>query len=547
MSITYSDVEKYISRVALDIKYHLTTLEASLIEARDTHSVPIHLMKWRIKSADSAYLKTKRKAKTSLDDVTDIGGFRVLCMFEQDIIPAHKCLVSLLKSQGFGLREFRIFNWHDKTTIEVLQAEVRSHFSDQYTEVIDDKESGYRSLHYVVTRQSNGKLCNIEIQLRTLLQDVWAELEHALSYKQGSTHPHIKKSFSLLARDLETSDNLIRHLRDISDKEHYIETFALQHTGPHEVFWYEGYLIPDLVQHNDELGRRFSAYKEFVCRARDGRDLTQWASEAEQLYKQVKDSLKASDLDSVEVGYWIEAEKAFLLFCKGDFAGALESYERLTMPGCRYYVPHFRRGEILFIKGDIEQSLVSFDKSEELLESQGASGLEIDPINAYRLKVKIANIYWLLGSEYVDIALSKILEAEDVVKRNPGLLGETDRRKLVNNLCWYQLEKYLLSNETFERSQIDADGAMAANHYASACERYGDLEQILDDDATSSNMYDTAAWHCFHAYKREKDPDLLTKAKRYCELGWVRKNEAVRKITSANVHRNHIREIMSAN
>lgn len=99
MAITYGNVEEYLKRTASDIKHHLSVLEAGLIEARDNKHVPIHLMKWRIKSADSIYLKTKRKAKTSLKEVADIGGFRVLCMFEQDILPVHKCLVELLKKE----------------------------------------------------------------------------------------------------------------------------------------------------------------------------------------------------------------------------------------------------------------------------------------------------------------------------------------------------------------------------------------------------------------------------------------------------------------
>lgn len=541
MPISYFEVEEYVEKIRPHIESSLKLLEDRLRKARDRNGIPIHLMKWRVKSIDSAYLKTKRKSKTSLSDITDIGGFRILCMFEQDIFPIHEHLVKLLKDDGFSMSEFRIFNWHDESAILNLETEVKRQFADHSDGKRDNKDSGYRSLHYVVNQGRGGHQCSIEIQLRTLLQDAWAELEHAISYKHGSIHPHIRKSFSLLARDLETNDMLIKHLRDIDEKERYIEAFSLENVGPYSVFWYEGHMIPDLFRTNTELKSCLDEYEKWVRTDRTGQsDLREWASSAREIFQRITSKISVSDLEIPEVKYWIDAEKAFLHFCSGELDPALDIYEALIKRYPHHYVAHFRKGEIEFIRGNTEKCLVSFDQSEEAMDSQE----QPDVLNSYRLKVKLANIYWFMGSEYFGIALTKTKEAEKIMMEHSSLLQESDRRKLANNCCWYQMEIYLLAQEKYLRSKTEDDRQAADREYDETASRYEVLKQILDDKA-SSNMFDTAAWFCFRTFQRDGNKAFLDMAKAYCKEGWGRKNEAMRSITSLNMHGNHTREIMS--
>ena len=50
-----------------------------------------------------------------------------------------------------------------------------------------------------------------------------------------------------------------------------------------------------------------------------------------------------------------------------------------------------------------------------------------------------------MGSEYFDISLKEILDAEKIFTENKDLFNEMDERTLINNLCWYHLEKYLVT------------------------------------------------------------------------------------------------------
>lgn len=74
-----------------------------------------------------------------------------------------------------------------------------------------DKESGYQSIHYSVRFKKSsvpdGKQPYFEIQVRTLAQELWSELEHVLSYKpENRTHFSAKRRFEILSREVSVID-----------------------------------------------------------------------------------------------------------------------------------------------------------------------------------------------------------------------------------------------------------------------------------------------------------------------------------------------------
>ena len=250
----------------------LEYIDKSLIEARDLKGVPIYLTKGRIKNPDSAYLKFKRKRRSDPDQITDWIGCRVLCLFQQDLGPTFDYIVDTVLNRQqsttessivkyFSLKEITIFNWpKDKSGILLQQLQRKldcdeektikpvpdgldvayTHRITNGTEKIvsfkvrtESRESRYQSIHFVaICECEDGEPVSCEIQLRTLLQDVWSELEHALSYKKGKIHPHISKSFELLSRELEAKDILVSQLREIRDQETAFVRYSSASAGP---------------------------------------------------------------------------------------------------------------------------------------------------------------------------------------------------------------------------------------------------------------------------------------------------------------------------
>ncbi|MCL2602475.1 MAG: tetratricopeptide repeat protein [Treponema sp.] len=124
---------------------------------------PAPRVKGRIKSFKSYSKKYIRYVKDGLDptQINDVIGIRIICLFIEDIAEVEKLLREKLsiidverKAMEYNLREF-----------------------------------GYDSLHLIINvpedMQGQSLPCckTAEIQIRTIMQDAWAEVEHELIYK----------------------------------------------------------------------------------------------------------------------------------------------------------------------------------------------------------------------------------------------------------------------------------------------------------------------------------------------------------------------------
>lgn len=155
----------------------------------------------RVKGHDSLAEKLVRPGKeySKLADVTDVVGVRVVTFFEDDVDRVARVID----------REFKL---------------IPEHCNDRRKSEPD--RFGYKSLHYVCelseARQNlleNGSFRGrpIEVQIRSLLQHAWAEIEHDLGYKGAVVlPPDIKRQLSRVAGLLEIADRDFREVRDSS-------------------------------------------------------------------------------------------------------------------------------------------------------------------------------------------------------------------------------------------------------------------------------------------------------------------------------------------
>jgi ppGpp synthetase/RelA/SpoT-type nucleotidyltranferase len=162
-----------------------------LIELLDDNGIYVHFISSRTKTKASLSKKidSKKDKYNSLSDITDISGIRIITYLESDV----NRVAELVE------REFQIDNENsiDKRKLK----------SDQF---------GYRSLHYVISLSEQRasisenikyKSLKIEIQIRSILQHAWAEIEHDLGYKGAIAIPeNFKRNFNRLAALLETAD-----------------------------------------------------------------------------------------------------------------------------------------------------------------------------------------------------------------------------------------------------------------------------------------------------------------------------------------------------
>jgi len=162
-------------------------------------------LKGRVKEFDSYYAKKLRLLKKAWTDksgpipVNDILAVRVVCPFLGDLAKAEKIL-----SGSFSIEE-----------IERKGAE-RSF-----------REFGYESIHLLVRiPDSIASLCPhlernvIEIQLRTILQEAWAEVEHELVYKAEFTpfDEPMRRKLAALNANLTLSDIIFQEILEFEKR-----------------------------------------------------------------------------------------------------------------------------------------------------------------------------------------------------------------------------------------------------------------------------------------------------------------------------------------
>lgn len=160
----------------------------------------VHSVTSRIKEGSSLRSKLGRSGKDyrRLREVTDIVGIRVITHFEDDVDR-----IGALIEHEFEIDRERSI---DKRRL------------------LDPDRFGYLSLHYICSLTETRlrlpefnrfKEMTCEVQIRSILQHAWAEIEHDLGYKAGATVPApIRRRFSRLAGLLEIADTEFTHLRD---------------------------------------------------------------------------------------------------------------------------------------------------------------------------------------------------------------------------------------------------------------------------------------------------------------------------------------------
>ena len=124
---------------------------------------PIHHIESRLKSVESAYEKLYRRGVAQIPQnitrLNDIAGVRVVCSYIEDIYT----IASLFLKQS---------------DVQFLQCK-------DY--IKNPKSNGYRSLHLIVeipvSLSTIQTKVPVEIQLRTISMNMWASLEHEVSYK----------------------------------------------------------------------------------------------------------------------------------------------------------------------------------------------------------------------------------------------------------------------------------------------------------------------------------------------------------------------------
>ena len=163
-------------------------IHQSLVKTFHEAGLLVAAIEYRVKSEDSlaGKLELKGAKYKTLQDITDIIGLRVITFYIDDVDKVASAVERLFKVDWD--------NTVDKRKI---------HEIDSF---------GYLSLHYICYME--GRPYRFEIQLRTVLQHAWANMNHDTGYKSGVEVPkRYLRNLSRLAGMLELVDEQFSLIR----------------------------------------------------------------------------------------------------------------------------------------------------------------------------------------------------------------------------------------------------------------------------------------------------------------------------------------------
>lgn len=153
-----------------------------------------------------------------LDEIEDLAGIRVITLFLDDIERVEQVIGEL----------FQIWRRENKGEV-----------------IVQEDRFGYQSVHYIVSMPDDRlKLMELpqlhglkaEIQVRTVLQHAWAEIEHDIQYKTSNpanlSHS-VRRRFAALAGMLEIADREFQSIQYDDSRTH--EETTLSTETPHMV------------------------------------------------------------------------------------------------------------------------------------------------------------------------------------------------------------------------------------------------------------------------------------------------------------------------
>jgi len=173
----------------------------------------VHSTKWRIK--DPEHLKDKLKrwviqckennerfevTKENLfEKVTDLVGYRILHLHTTQINKINKVILDLLVKDDYVLIEGPIARTWD--------SESETYFKSIGIETRDTGRM-YTSVHYLF-KANKRTLPTCELQVRTLAEEVWGEVDHMINYPHPSHITACREQIKVLARVTSSCSRLV--------------------------------------------------------------------------------------------------------------------------------------------------------------------------------------------------------------------------------------------------------------------------------------------------------------------------------------------------
>ncbi|AFG38443.1 hypothetical protein [Spirochaeta africana] len=175
-------------------------------------SPAIHSLNYRLKQPDHLLKKIVRKRiedpariitpENYRQQITDLIGIRALHLFKEDWQGIHRYICEnwdLAETPTAYVRygdSTRILDYYQKNNCQVLE-----------------HKHGYRSVHYLLRLRPKNEDILVEVQVRTLFEEAWGEIDHQVRYPHEQDNDLLIRLSSILNRLAGDADELASYMR----------------------------------------------------------------------------------------------------------------------------------------------------------------------------------------------------------------------------------------------------------------------------------------------------------------------------------------------
>lgn len=173
----------------------------------------IHSLKWRVKDPEHLRDKLRRKYRDSIEaksefgldvdnlfeKVTDLAGVRIIHLYTHQFPELNARLLDELDYHRYQLVEQPFARaWDDETREFYERCGIQTKKSHRF----------YTSVHYVVQPNVRRK-ATAELQVRTLAEEIWGEVDHLINYPHPSESFACREQIKVLARLTSSCGRLV--------------------------------------------------------------------------------------------------------------------------------------------------------------------------------------------------------------------------------------------------------------------------------------------------------------------------------------------------
>jgi ppGpp synthetase/RelA/SpoT-type nucleotidyltranferase len=198
-----------LMKIFEDYKSQIPKLESSAIYIFNSlmKAPNVHSVRYRIKNSEHVIEKIIRKKiqipglqidmNNYLNELSDLIGVRALHLFKEDWNSIHDLITNtwnLFETPTVYYREGD--STEDKKSFEEKGCEPKKH------------PFGYRSVHYIIETKPAKTNYFAEIQIRTIFEEAWSEIDHTIRYPYDQDNPIFGQFLMILNRLAGSADEM---------------------------------------------------------------------------------------------------------------------------------------------------------------------------------------------------------------------------------------------------------------------------------------------------------------------------------------------------